>query len=114
MEIFSKSLTTLERAMDLRTHNQSIIASNLANIDTPGYAAQKLDFQASMELAMQDAKDAAVIAPSGDPVRSLDGNNVDLEGELSQMTQNRMLYSVTSQLMGAKFRQLSNLFDQEA
>lgn len=113
MELFDTSMTTLERAMDLRMTNQRLIASNLANVDTPGYVAQKLDFEQSMKNALAGAADPAIVQDSTAPALSLDGNNVDMESELGDMTQNRVLYSVTAQVLGAKFRQLSTAFQQE-
>lgn len=113
MDIFGHSMTVLERSMDLHMDNQRIIAANLANQDTPGYTAQKLDFQASMENALRGVEDPEVVVPSATPARSLDGNNVDLEDELSAMTRNKTLYSLSSELMGAKFRQLTTILDAE-
>ena len=112
MELFSESLTTLERALDLRTINQRIIAGNLANIDTPGYTARQLDFETSMTNALNDVENPAVVELSNAPALSLDGNNVDLENELDQMTQNKVMYSVTAQIISAKLRQISEAISQ--
>lgn len=113
MQIFSHNMKTLESALDMRMENQRVIAANIANMDTPGFTAQRLDFKASMDNALRGAKDAAVVNPSPAPATSLDGNNVDLDYETSQMTQNRVLFSIESQLLGAKFRQLTTMLDQE-
>jgi len=113
MNLFPQNLTTLERVMDLRMENQRVIASNLANIDTPGYTAQRLDFEASMQNALESADAPPVIEPSAEPSRSADGNNVDMEVELGQMSRNRILYSVSSQLMASKLRQYSTMLDAE-
>jgi flagellar basal-body rod protein FlgB len=99
--------------MDLRRENQRIIASNMANLDTPGYTAQRLDFQASMENAVRGMQEPAVIEPAPEAGNTLDGNNVNLENELSNMSQNRVLYSLSALIMGDKFRQISNLLDQD-
>jgi flagellar basal-body rod protein FlgB len=113
MDLFAQSLTTLERALDLRMENQRVVAANLANVDTPGYTARKLDFEASMEKALQGAEQPAVVNLSTEPSCSLDGNNVNLEDEMGAMTQNKMMYSVTAQILGAKMRQLTTILDQE-
>ncbi|MCL5270419.1 MAG: flagellar basal body rod protein FlgB [bacterium] len=114
MELFSDSLTILERSLDMRAENQRIIASNLANIDTPGYKARELDFAASLQKAIDQAEDPLVINESEATARGLDGNNVDLETELGKMSGNRVLYSVTAQVMAAKFRQMTTIFDKES
>lgn len=113
MDIFDHSLITLQRAMDLRMLNQQIIASNLANVDTPGYMARKLNFEASMQRALDGMDEAAVIENSPNPAVSLDGNNVDLDGELGELGRNRVLYQAMAQIMASKLRQVSNVLDKE-
>lgn len=113
MQIFGHNLTTLEKSLDLRMDEQRVIAANVANIDTPGYTAQRLDFRASMEKALEGAKAPAVIEASPAAATSLDGNNVDMDQEMGKMAQNKIMYSLESQLMGAKFRQLTTMFEQE-
>ena len=44
MDIVGSTLQTLEKALDLRMINQRVITANLANVDTPGYVAQRMDF----------------------------------------------------------------------
>jgi flagellar basal-body rod protein FlgB len=114
MEIFGNSITALERSMDLRVDNQRIIAANLANADTPGYVAQRMDFAASMQNALAGKMDPPVVQASTGPAVAENGNNVDMEDELSQMTRNRVLYTVESQLLAAKFRQLGTVLSSNA
>ncbi|MGZ3683706.1 MAG: flagellar basal body rod protein FlgB, partial [Bdellovibrionota bacterium] len=40
IKVFDQTYEALSRALDLRTQNQTVIASNIANSDTPGYQAQ--------------------------------------------------------------------------
>ena len=111
MELFDANIERLERALDLRTRNQNLIASNLANIDTPGYQARRLDFAASMERALEGGDPNPVIGLSPEPAVSLDGNNVDLDRELAEMGRNRTMYQLTAQILAARFRQLATVFD---
>jgi flagellar basal-body rod protein FlgB len=116
MELFDQSLTILEKTLDVRMVGQRLTAANLANINTPGYTAQKLDFKATMDRIMADPdadKTDPVIAPSSAVARTLDGNNVDLETELGELSRNRLMYSLTSQLIAAKFRQMASVIDGE-
>jgi flagellar basal-body rod protein FlgB len=66
-----------------------------------------------MDQAMQGAREAAVVEPSPQPATSLDGNNVDMDQEMSQLTRNKLMYSVQNQLAGAKFRQFTTLLDAD-
>lgn len=113
MNLFDSSITQLQRAMDLRIDNQRVIASNLANVDTPGYKARHMDFEASMTRALNDIENPTVIEESTEAGLTLDGNNVDMDRELSDMSKNKTMYSLTAQILSAKFRQLGNVFDQK-
>lgn len=113
MEIFGDVITTLQKAMDMRMIQQHVIASNLANIDTPGYVAQRMDFKTSLVNALDGAAEPVEIASSTAPPLTLDGNNVDLEGELSEMSHNRFMYDLTARLMRAKFQQVTDILDRE-
>lgn len=42
----------LERYMDLLSSRQTLVASNIANADTPGYRTQDIDFQSEFQNAM--------------------------------------------------------------
>jgi flagellar basal-body rod protein FlgB len=43
---------TLERYMDLLSARQRLVASNIANADTPGYKTRDLDFRAEFQNAV--------------------------------------------------------------
>ncbi len=107
MQIFDDNIQTMARAMTLRSTNQQVIASNIANVDTPGYVARKLDFDASLQAAIAQVDATPIIEDSPESALLLDGNNVDLEGELAQMDRNKMMYRVTAQLLAAKLKQLN-------
>ncbi len=111
MELFNATMTQLEKSMDMRMVNQRLIASNIANLDTPGYQARRLDFEASLARAME-GNDAPVVEVDETPGLSLDGNNVDIDQELAEMSRNRTMYSLTAQVLSAKFRQIGMALDQ--
>lgn len=115
MEIFETTLDVMERSMDVRMANQRLAASNLANINTPGYRARRIDFEATMRRVLEDPTEpesaTPVIYQSPAPSLTLDGNNVDLDEELSQIARNRLMYSLTSQMLAAKLRQFNSVID---
>ena len=113
MRIFDTSMTIMERAMDVRMVNQRVTTSNIANVDTPGFVARKVNFELSMDNALRGKDSPAVVEKSRSPQLSLDGNNVDIDQEMSELSRNKLMYNVTSQILGAKFRQLSTVFDKE-
>ena len=52
---FDPTLGALNTAMNLRLINQNVIASNIANADTPGYKAQRLEFEGALREALGKA-----------------------------------------------------------
>lgn len=111
MELFGASLTALERSLDTRMATQRVVAANIANVDTAGYTAQRVDFEATMAAAERGQGSAPVVTASQEPV-TLDGNNVNLESELAELTRNKMMYSISAQIMANKLRQISTVFEQ--
>jgi flagellar basal-body rod protein FlgB len=86
----------LEKYMDLLTARQKLVASNIANIDTPGYHARDIDFQSEFQ-------NAAGLAPQAQDVVGLvmknDGNNVNIDRESRLLAENALRFSVATNLM---------------
>ena len=51
------NLSTLEHFLNIASYRQSLVASNLANIDTPGYRTRDIDFRSEMKRAAQEPED---------------------------------------------------------
>jgi flagellar basal-body rod protein FlgB len=99
------SLTdSLEQYMNLVSLRQKLVASNIANADTPGYKTQDLDFQASFRSAM-DGGTPEAIQVTGLKTKN-DGNNVDLDREARLLAENAMRFSVASNLMHSAISQV--------
>jgi flagellar basal-body rod protein FlgB len=83
--------------MNVVSLRQKLVASNIANADTPGYKTQDLDFQSSFLSALDGS------APQASEVSGLatknDGNNVDLDREARLLAENAMRFSAASNLM---------------
>jgi flagellar basal-body rod protein FlgB len=99
------SLTNnLERYMDLVSMRQKLVASNIANADTPGYKTQDINFQASFQSVMDGGQ------PQQTEVRGLttknDGNNVDLDREARLLSENTLRFSIATNLMKGEFSQI--------
>ena len=96
----------LESYLDVASTRQSLIAGNMANIDTPGYQTKDLNFSQ----AMQDAE--AGLAP-GDAAHTVtglvarpDGNNVNIDRESFLMAQTQLQFSTGVALLREEFRRL--------
>jgi len=86
----------LERYMDLLSARQKLVASNIANADTPGYHTEDIDFQSEFQ-------NAAGLAPRTIEVTGLamknDGNNVSLDRESRLLSENALRFQLASSLM---------------
>jgi flagellar basal-body rod protein FlgB len=114
--IDSPLIEALSRYLDVTAARHKLIAANLANVDTPGYRAQDLDFRA--ELARADPAGGgaeslryAANPPVSRPVRGLlmrpDGNNVSVERESLLLAETQMKFSFGVQLLKDEFKGVS-------
>jgi flagellar basal-body rod protein FlgB len=95
---------SLEQYMDLVAMRQKLVASNIANADTPGYKTQDLDFQASFRSAMDGESPQTVQVPGLNTKN--DGNNVDLDREARLLAENAMRFNVATNLMRSSLNQV--------
>jgi len=79
-----------ERALDLRVYRQTLLASNIANADTPGYKAMDIDIEA----ALRDGKTSKTVTPQyvTPGQGSIDGNTVEMDVERVKFAQNALMY----------------------
>ena len=107
-------LSMLESYLKLSTSREQAIATNMANVDTPGYRTQDIDFQGELKKAMsgiqgksEDGTTTAGMNPVVYEVQGLmespDGNNVNLEREGLLMAQTQLQYQLGVQLVERHF-----------
>lgn len=99
----------LERYMDLVSARQRLVASNIANADTPGYKTRDIDFQSEYQRAT-GAPAAAVEVP-GLKIKN-DGNNVNLDREARLLSENALRFNVASGLMRGAIRTLRSAIEE--
>ena len=87
--------------MDLLSARQKLVASNIANADTPGYRTRDLDFQTEFRNAAGLAPN--VVEVNGLPVKN-DGNSVDLDREARLLAENAMRFQLASSLLRSQIR----------
>jgi flagellar basal-body rod protein FlgB len=93
---------SIERYMDLLSTRQRLVASNLANIDTPGYKTKDIDFQFEFMSQLEGASPRVVDRP-GLQVNN-DGNNVSLDRETRLLAENAMRFSLASNLLRSQIK----------
>jgi flagellar basal-body rod protein FlgB len=104
MELFDTTQTGLERALSGAGLRQEAIASNIANVNTPGYRRQDVDFQSALRAAWGQGEQAvANVVPSigTDPsaVVRQDGSSVDIDVEAAAQAKNGLQYEAVSQVI---------------
>jgi flagellar basal-body rod protein FlgB len=92
--MFQSVAVDAERYMTLLTERQKLVASNIANADTPGYSTQDIDFHSEFENAAA-GQAPAVIQPEGLTAKA-DGNNVNLDREARLLSENALRFSIAS------------------
>ena len=83
--MLERTAHNVERYMDLLSQRQKLVASNVANADTPGYRTKDIDFQYEFLSTLEKAQSASslseVIEPN-DLLAKNDGNNVNIDREM--------------------------------
>ncbi|MGE3609960.1 MAG: flagellar basal body rod protein FlgB [Bacteriovoracaceae bacterium] len=123
MDVSDKTLQALTTALNFREMRQELISSNVANANTPGFKAKKMDFEEAlaraldvdgqMQMNVTDGKHYNVgnggfnnLEPEiyDDPngVVSENGNTVDVEAEMARMAENKLMYDALVQLINKK------------
>lgn len=112
-KLFDATTDALATSIRMRQIRHNVTASNIANHETPGYKAQKVEFEEalakSLELGGTDAGAMPVTAEVYDNpevAMNNDGNTVDMEKEMSALAENSILYKSALQLINKKMAAL--------
>lgn len=87
----------VERYMNLLSARQKLVASNIANADTPGFKTKDIDFQAELANQMSGTQSPNPIEVSGLKTKN-DGNNVDMDRESRVLAENALRFAVASSM----------------
>jgi flagellar basal-body rod protein FlgB len=101
---------SLERYMDVLSARQKIVASNVANADTPGFKTRDLDFQAEFRSALSGASPRSAEV-SGLPTKN-DGNNVNLDREARLLAENAMRFNLAASLIRTQIRMVKEAIQE--
>lgn len=121
-----------ETVLGLRAYRQALIASNIANADTPGYKAVDIDFQEALRIARSVANAPPVTLSTTAPGHilgqaqssappyplkyrvpsqpSVDGNTVELDVERAKFAENAVMWEFTRDRVSGHFKMMMELF----
>lgn len=118
---FSKAAGVHDDALRLRAERTKVLASNIANVSTPGYQARDLDFAASLNSALGGGDGFAGELPldtSGQDLLyrvpyhpSQDGNTVELGVEQASFAQNALDFQTSLTFVQMKLKGLAKAID---
>lgn len=125
--LFDKTLNGLASSISMRQLRNNVTTSNIANAETPGYHAKKVDFEEALSRAIEmDGKNGmstsspehfkagGIVVGKTKPdvyenpegAINNDGNTVDLEKEMSSLAENAIMYKAALQLINKKMAAL--------
>ena len=110
-------ISALESFISLSGRREQTIAANMANVDTPGYHTQDIDFDRELKRAMNNSMantnfegSDAELNPASQEVQGLierpDGNNVDLDREGMMLAQTQLQHQMGVSLLKHHFHNL--------
>lgn len=112
--MFERVAGNLEAYMNLLSVRQKLVASNIANADTPGYRTKDIDFRAEFLQQLDDCSTPAApqtVEPDGLPVKA-DGNNVSLDRESRMLAENAIRFQVASSLARTELHRIQSAIEE--
>lgn len=123
---FDKALGVHPHAMLIRSQRAQMLATNIANADTPGYKAKDVDFATAFKTAKSNQQSGNSLVRTNEKhiaggsrhvgnvelfrtpnqTDTGDGNSVDIQVERNLYTQNAMEYQASVQFLTGKFKGL--------
>ena len=96
--------------MSYLSQRQGMIASNIANADTPGYQTRDVQMPADFSSALQNAWISVVEVPDL-PSRN-DGNNVSIDREARLLSENTMKFNLAAQLVRGELKSVRSAIEE--
>ena len=112
----------LDKAADASWTRESVISQNIANVDTPGYKRQEIDFEAQLKQALKHFKytsldekvsklnsshlNAKIYTDLSNYSYRLDGNNVDIDTENVELASEQIKYEAITTSISSEFNRM--------
>jgi flagellar basal-body rod protein FlgB len=109
----------LRNSLDASAWRERVIANNLANIETPNFQAQDVSFTEHLRAALKSVGDSEgteayaaleavtpTLVQATDGTPRLDGNTVDIDAEMTKLTETSGLYDAVARMLQARLEML--------
>jgi flagellar basal-body rod protein FlgB len=105
------SSVTLQAAIRGLGVRQQVTANNIANLETPGYTAQNVDFESSLANAVANGTpaDASILTTDTSDAPGVNGNNVNLDDEVVTATKTTLQEKLITGALTAKYGLISTV-----
>ena len=130
-DLFSSTLDVLHKTLDLRQQRHTVLASNIANAETPGFIAKDVRFEEALRAAatppqpssspplmrthpehlplihptsIGNVQGTLVVTPSDDVGHDL--NTVSIDQEMAKLATNTLHYNASAEILSRAFDQL--------
>ena len=115
--LFSKTIGMPSDLVGARSQRHQVLASNVSNIDTPGYEPKDVDFQNLIEsmqgkgirMARTSGKHLPAATPGGSLSVVRTGDKVDMDREMVSIAENHLMHNAAVEMLARKFRGLQNV-----
>ena len=104
--ITDSTMTALHASLTGLQQRQRVTADNIANVQTPGFLAGRVDFESTLRSEIANGETPVVsrraVTRSMDPTRT-DGNNVNLDTETVMQTETGLRYQLAINALDGKY-----------
>jgi flagellar basal-body rod protein FlgB len=108
-------MKSLARYLDVTAYRQGVVAANIANIDTPGYRTNDINFKQELDKALQNPE--APVTPRPQQVPGLlerpDGNNVNIDREGLLLAQTQLQFTTGVALLRSELKRISMAIQED-
>ena len=134
---FTKTVDIIHRAMDVSILRRNVIANNVANAEVPNFKRTQVNFETELKKALESERKRPIIEMKQEDPRHIsnwsvqdyrnveprrvtdflsqsnnNGNNVDMEQELTDSIQNQLMYTLLAQSAAFEFNQVNSALRQ--
>jgi len=123
VDLFGSTIRTLENSLDYASTKNRVISNNIANVDTPNYKAKDVVFKNILDDAIQSNLEAKKtndkhlsfhsesnstyrVITKNNTIYNHNGNNVDIDKQMSDLAKNQIYYNSLVDRMNGKFNSL--------
>lgn len=127
MSLFEGTIQTLERSLDYSALKNRTISNNIANVDTPNYKSKEVSFKNVLTDQLENtfqakrtnsrhipfqsdsAQDSFQVVTNSNTTYNHNGNNVDIDKEMSELAKNQIYYQSVVDRLNGKFSSLQTV-----